>query len=168
MAWQRALVAGVGDVPAAACLGAERAGEGTGRGKYALAALVIGLTIAMHFLTGYFALLSLGVFAIVVWRGLLPRIGRAALVFGGGALVASWVVVPLITDSAYFNLSQFNQNTFWLDSWGAPQAFAWIFTGQMFDHGRFPIVSLLVALGVVVCVARSRQDPRARALLGLM
>ena len=75
-----------------------RAVNGTGRGKYALAALVVGLTIAMHFLTGYFALLSIGVFVIVVWRGLLPRVGRAALVFGGAALVASWVVVPLITE----------------------------------------------------------------------
>ena len=145
-----------------------RAVHGTGRGKYALAALVIELTIAMHFLTGYFALLSVGVFVIVVWRGLLPRIGRAALVFGGAALVASWVVVPLITDSAYFNLSQFNQNTFWLNSWGAPQVFGWLFTGRVFDAGRFPIVSLLVVLGTVVCVVRFRRDVRARALLGLM
>ena len=96
-----------------------RAISGTGRGRYALAALVVGLTIAMHFLTGYFALLSIGVLAIVIWRGLLPRIGRAALVFGGAALVASWVVVPLITDGAYFNLSQFNQNTFWLELVGS-------------------------------------------------
>jgi hypothetical protein len=145
-----------------------RAVSGRGRGKYALAALVVGLAVAMHFLTGYFALLSVGVFAIVVWRGLLPRIGRAALVFGGAALVASWVVVPLITGAAYFNLSEFNQNTFWLNSWGAPQALGWLFTGQIFDHGRFPIVSLLVALGTAVCVCRCRRDARARAILGLM
>src|ERR1039458_1731719 len=91
-----------------------------GLGRYPLAALVVGLTIAMHFLTGYFALLSVGVFVIVVWRGLLPRIGRAALVFAGAALVASWVVVPLLADGAYFNLSIFNQGTFWLNSYGAP------------------------------------------------
>jgi Bacterial membrane protein YfhO len=145
-----------------------RAVEGTGRGRYALAALVVGLTIAMHFLTGYFALLSIGVFVIVVWRGVVPRIGRAAVVFGGAALVASWVVVPLISDGAYFNLSIFNQGTFWLNSYGAPQALGWLFTGQLFDYGRFPIVSLLVAVGTVVCICRFRSDPRARALLGLM
>jgi hypothetical protein len=145
-----------------------RAVDGTGRGRYALAALVVGLTIAMHFLTGYFALLSVGVFVIVVWRGLLPRIGRAALVFVGAALVASWVVVPPITDGAYFNLSIFNQGTFWLNSYGAPQALGWLFTGQLFDYGRFPIVSLLVAVGTVVCLCRFRRDARARALLGLM
>ncbi|MGA7986903.1 MAG: DUF6541 family protein [Candidatus Dormiibacterota bacterium] len=145
-----------------------RAVNGEGRGRFALAALVVGLTIAMHFLTGYFALLSVGVFVIVVWRGLLPRIGRAALVFGGAALVASWVVVPLITDSAYFNLSEFNQGTFWLNSWGAPKVIGWLFTGQVFDSGRFPIVSLLVALGAAICACRFRRDARARVLLGLM
>jgi hypothetical protein len=145
-----------------------RAVNGTGRGKYALAALAVGLTIAMHFLTGYFALLSVGVFVIVVWRGLLPRIGRAALVFGGAALIASWVVVPLLSDSAYFNLSQFNQGTFWLDSFGAPKVLGWLVTGQVFDSGRFPIITLLVALGTAVCLCRFRRDARARALIGLM
>jgi hypothetical protein len=145
-----------------------RAVNGVGRGRYALAALAVGLTIAMHFLTGYFVMLSIGVFAIVVWRGLLPRIGRAALVFGGAALVASWVLVPLITDAAYFNASEFNTNTFWLNSWGAPQVLGWLFTGQVFDAGRFPIVSLLALLGAGVCVSRFRQDARARALLGLL
>ena len=80
----------------------------------------------------------------------------------------SWVVVPLLTGAAYFNLSEFNQNTFWLNSWGAPQVLGWLFTGQIFDSGRFPIVSLLVAFGTVVCVCRFRSDARARALLGLM
>ena len=145
-----------------------RAVNGQGRGRYASAALVLGLTVAMHFITGYFALLSLGVFVIVVWRGWASRIGRAAVVFGGAALIASWVVVPLLSGGAYFNLSEFNQNTFWLNSWGAPQVFGWLFTGQIFDAGRFPIVSLLVALGAIVCACRFRRDARSRTLLGLM
>jgi len=37
-------------------------------------------------------------------------------------------------------------------------------TGQLFDSGRFPIVSLLVAVGVVVCACRFRSDVRARVL----
>jgi hypothetical protein len=145
-----------------------RAVSGKGQGKYALAALAVGLAIAMHFLTGYFALLSIGVFAIVVWQGLVPRIGRAALVFGGAALAAAWVVVPLLSDASYFNLSEFNQNTFWLNSWGAPQALGWLFTGQVFDAGRFPIVSLLVGLGAIVSIRNFSRDARARALLGVM
>jgi hypothetical protein len=145
-----------------------RAVHGTGGGRYALAALAVGLTIAMHFLTGYFALLSIGVFVIVVWRGILPRFARAIVVFVGAALIASWVVVPLLTGANYINDSQFFQSTFWLNSYGAPQVLRWLVTGQIFDHGRFPIVSLLVAFGTVVCIARFRRDVRARVLLGLM
>jgi hypothetical protein len=145
-----------------------RAINGTGRGRYALAALAVGLTVATHFLTGYFALLSIGVFVIVSWQGLWKRAARGALVFVGAALVASWVVVPLLTDAAFFNSSEFNQNTFWLNSYGAPQVLGWLFTGQIFDSGRFPIVSLLVALGTAVCLVHVRRDARARALLGLM
>ncbi len=145
-----------------------RAVQGTGRGRYALAALAVGLTIAMHFLTGYFALLSIGVFVIVMWRGILPRFARATVVFGGAALIAAWVVVPLLTGADYINDSQFFQNTFWLNSYGAPQVLGWLVTGQIFDHGRFPIVSLLVAFGTLVCAARFRSDVRARVLLGLM
>jgi len=144
-----------------------RAIEGTGRGRYALAALAVGLTVAMHFLTGYLALLSIGVFVIVIWRGVARRVMRGAAVFAGAALIAAWVVVPLLTGSAFFSLSQFDQNTFWLNSWGAPQVLAWLFTGQIFDDGRFPIVSLLVLLGAVVCIRGFRTDARARALLGV-
>ena len=86
----------------------------------------------------------------------------------GAALIASWVVVPLLTGAAFFNLSQFNQNTFWLNSWGAPQVLGWLVTGQIFDYGRFPIVSLLVLLGTIVCLCRFRRDARARALIGVM
>jgi hypothetical protein len=145
-----------------------RAVNGRGRATYALAALAVGLTVAMHFLTGYLALLSIGVFVIVIWRGLRRRLGRAMVVFVGAALIASWVVVPLVADANYAVNSQFNQHVFWFDSYGAPKVLGWLFTGQIFDSGRFPIVNLLVALGTVVCLVRARRDARARALLGLM
>jgi hypothetical protein len=145
-----------------------RAVNGQGRSTYALAALAVGLTIAMHFLTGYLALLSIGVFVIVKWPGFWRRVARGVVVLLGAALIASWVVVPLLADANFSNNSQFFQNTFWLDSYGAPQVLGWLFTGQIFDSGRFPIVSLLVALGTVACVVRFRRDARARALLGFM
>ena len=58
------------------------------RGKgYALAALFLGLTIACHFLTGYFAiLLARHLGAHRRRREILRRIGRAAVVGIGGAL----------------------------------------------------------------------------------
>jgi hypothetical protein len=145
-----------------------RAVNGKGRHVYALASLALGLTMAVHFLTGYLAVLSTGVFVIVVWRGIWGRIGRGAAVILGSLLIASWVLVPLIADASVFDYSSFYQGTFWLNSYGAPQVLGWLFTGQIFDHGRFPIITLLVALGTVVCIVRFRRDARARALLGVM
>ena len=52
------------------------------------------------------------------------------------------------------------------DSYGAGKVLGWLFTGGLFDHERFPIVTLLFFAGVVVCAVRARHDLRARALLG--
>jgi hypothetical protein len=136
------------------------------RGKgYALAALAVGLTIACHFLTGYLALLSLGIWVIIVPSEFLKRLARAAVVGVGGALAAAWVVVPLLADSRYAARTEYNVGTFWANSHGGKQVMEWLFTGELFDHGRWAIVSVLVGVGAVVCIARFLQDERARALL---
>ncbi len=136
------------------------------RGKgYAIAALAVGLTIACHFLTGYLALLSLGIWVVVVPSQFLKRLARAAAVGVGGALAAAWVVVPLLVDSNYSARTEYNVGTFWADSHGGKQVMEWLFTGELFDHGRWAIVSILVGVGAVLCIARFLQDERSRAIL---
>ena len=136
------------------------------RGKgFALAALFLGLTIACHFLTGYFAILALGIWVLVSPPQILRRIGRAAVVGIGGALCAAWVVVPLLVDSKWSARTEYNVNTFWADSHGGRQVMKWLFTGELFDHGRWPVLSVLVGLGAVVCGWRFLRDERARAIV---
>lgn len=136
------------------------------RGKgYALAALAVGLTIACHFLTGYLALLSLGIWVVIVPSEFLKRLRRAAVVGIGGALAAAWVVVPLLVDSKYAGRTEYNVGTFWADSYGGRQVMEWLFTGELFDHGRWAILTLLVGVGAVLCAVRFLQDERSRALL---
>ena len=56
------------------------------RGKgYAVAALFLGLTIACHFLTGYLAIIGLGIWVLLQPRSILRRIGRAAMQLGSAA-----------------------------------------------------------------------------------
>jgi hypothetical protein len=137
------------------------------RGRaYALAALFLGLTIMAHFLTGYLALLALGVWVIVEPRELLRRIGRAAIVAAGGLLVAAWVVVPLLADAKWSNRTQYNVGTFWFDSAGGQKVMWWLGTGQVFDYQHWPVVTVLAAVGAGLCIWRFRSDERARALLG--
>jgi len=140
------------------------------RGKhYAAAAVALALTIACHFITGYLAVLTVGVWVIVLGKtGFVRRVGRAAVATVGGLLVASWVLVPLIGDSKWTARTEYYKGTIFNDSFGAEKILAWLFTGQIFDGKRsFPVITILFFLGIVVCVLRARGDIRARALLGV-
>ncbi|HEY3723334.1 MAG TPA: DUF6541 family protein [Acidimicrobiia bacterium] len=143
------------------------------KGKgYAVAALFLALTIACHFLTGYLAIIGLGIWVLLQPREILRRIGRAVAVGLGGALAASWVIVPLLLDSKWALRTQFNVGTFWFDSYGGKNVVEWLFTGKLFDGSgqtqdlaRFPIFSILVGVGVILCGLRFLRDERARAIL---
>jgi hypothetical protein len=137
--------------------------------RYAVAALVVGLTAAFHFLSGYLAFLVLGVWVLIRPAEFLRRLGRAVVVGLGALLIISWVVVPLLLDSRWTSQSQYLRGTFWFDSFGARKVLVWLFTGQLFDGTRtIPVISVLVGVGAVVCISRFRHDERARALLGVM
>jgi hypothetical protein len=135
--------------------------------SYWLTALVLALAVACHLLTGYLALLSLGVFVIVRWRGIVRRMGRAALVGFGSLLVGAWVVVPLVADRVWTVNDEFSRGKVFYDSFGAKQIMTWFASGELFDRGRLPMVTILVAAGIVTAAWRFRPDERARVLLGL-
>ena len=136
------------------------------RGRaYALSALFLALTITAHFLTGYLALLALGVFVLVKPSEIVRRIGRAAIVSAGGMLVAAWVVVPLLADGKWSNRSEYNVGTFWYDSAGGKTVMGWLATGQVLDYRHWPIVTVLAAVGVIICIWRFRRDEASRVVL---
>ncbi|MDQ1511073.1 MAG: hypothetical protein QOG50_2917 [Actinomycetota bacterium] len=132
--------------------------------SYALAALFLAATMCAHFFTGYLAILALGGFVLVKPRDILRRAARAAIVGVGSALVAAWVLVPLFANSKYAARTEFNTGTFWSNSFGGKKVMGWLFTGELFDYGRWPVLSVLVAIGALVCLWRWR-DERARMIL---
>jgi hypothetical protein len=138
------------------------------RGRnYAWAAAALALTIALHFLTGYQALV-----AVAVWVPLRPRqagrrLVRALAVWVGGGLAAAWVVVPLLRDSAWANQSAYFRHTYFNDSWGARKILGWLVRGDLYDADRLPVVTALVAVGLVVSITRWRRDELSRALVAI-
>jgi len=133
------------------------------RGRsYAVAALVVAITVAVHLLTGYLALLSLGVLVLVRPTQFVKRIPRAALVGLGASLIAAWVVVPLLLDRATTIQDEFSRGKVYYDSFGARQILSWMGTGQLFDHDRIPVISLAVAVGLGVSLWRWRRDDTKR------
>jgi hypothetical protein len=136
--------------------------------RIALAAFVVGLVCALHFITGYLVLLSLGVFVLVRPSRFVKRFGRSALIGVGGLLIFSFVFVPTIAGLKYVNDNVFQRNTFWVNSYGPGKVFGWLYRGEVFDYGRAPIISILVLVGAVVCIARARRSEVARIPVGLM
>jgi hypothetical protein len=136
-----------------------------GRG-YALAALVIAVTTASHYMTGLLAFLWLVVIAIVGPRDLATRLRRAGLIAVTSLVVAAPMIVPAFVDGAWIARSE-KTPPFVRDSFGARRVLDWLFTGRLFDEGHtwFPIISVLAAVGVVVCVRRFRHDALSRAVL---
>ncbi|MGH2740010.1 MAG: DUF6541 family protein [Actinomycetota bacterium] len=137
---------------------------GHGR-RFALAAVLLAATLASHFIVGYLSLLAVGLWVLVAPGGLLRRVRHGLLVGAGGLLAAAWILVPLLGDRATANQSIYLQGSFYRDSFGAGEVLGWLVSGEMFDRGRLPVITLLAAIGLVHCVARLRRDHRARAIV---
>ena len=132
-----------------------------------LAALVVGVTICVHLLTGYLALLSLGVCVLVSPRDVVRRIGRGALVAVGALAVSAWMLVPLLTDAGWTVNDEFSRGSVFYDSFGARRILTWFVHGDLFDNRRLPVFTVLVALGIVIAAVQARRRDPPRALLGL-
>ena len=137
----------------------------TGR-RRPLAALFLALTSLSHIVFGYVAFVSSALLALVG-----PRGGRAARAVRLAAIVLlalpllAWFVVPLALDRGVVNHSRWEEAHKW-DSFGAPVIVKELATGRLFDGGRAPVLSLLLALGAAVGLL-SLRDAVARRLAAL-
>jgi len=131
-----------------------------------LGALAVGVTVCLHLLTGYLALLTLGVWVLVRPRMLFRRLVPAALVGVGALAVAGWMLVPLIADAPWTINDEFSRGSIYYDSFGAGRILRWLISGALFDDERFPVVSVLVLFGTMVALAEARRREAPRAVLG--
>ncbi len=135
-----------------------------GRNFFA-AALMVSLTICLHFETGYLALLPLLFWPFVLGRRLLIKLARGAII-GCGALIASaWVIVPLIDQRTWAATNEVLRGTGLVNGYGAPRVLGWLATGQLLDSGRLPLITVLAAAGLILACARWRRDEGARAIV---
>ena len=132
----------------------------------ALAALVVAATITSHALTGYLLLVIVAAFGLVASGRFLRRLARAAAVIVAGLLGSAWLLVPAFRDRAWTR-NGLPTDTYWLDSYGAGRILRWLSSGELFDAGRLPVITLLAAIGAVVAVRRLRQDGAMRAVVSL-
>ena len=80
------------------------------------------MTIAVHLLTGYLALLSLGVLVLIRPSRLLRNLGRAAITGVGAVLIASWgSSCRSCWDWAFTVQDEFSRGKVFYDSFGEPE-----------------------------------------------
>jgi hypothetical protein len=135
-----------------------------GRARFAAVALV-SLTIALHFETGYLALLPLLAWPLVAGRPIATSARRAATVAGGAVLAAAWVIVPLIDQRPWAATNEALRGTALVNGYGAARVLVWLGSGQLLDHGRIPVVTAFAGLGLALALVRWRADPGSRGLV---
>ena len=77
------------------------------------------------------------------------------------------MTLPLLADAKWTAYNEFQKGTTIDNSYGAPKILDWLVTGRIYDFSRFPIVTILVAVGLVACIVKFRLDERARLLLAM-
>jgi hypothetical protein len=129
------------------------------------AALLVALTVGLHYETGYLAILAVIAFPFMERSKLFSRLGRAAGLLVISLLASAWTWVPLITYGKWAAINQVLRNTPLENGYGARRILSWLFTGQIYDAGRFPVITILVLVGVVVALKQWRVNPLGRGLV---
>lgn len=136
--------------------------------RYLAAIAFASLTVLLHFETGYLALIPLALFPFLTPSTLGPRIKRALVVAAGTLAATAWVTVPLLLSARWASINEVLRGTPLENGYGAGKVLGWLVSGQLLDAGRFPVLTLLAAIGLVVAVVRWRRDEPMRALVVLL
>jgi hypothetical protein len=137
-----------------------------GRWRAAPAAALLAVTVLSHVIFGYVAFVSAAVLALVgPGATRRARLERLAPVVGLALLLVAWFVVPLALNLDIVNHSRWEAQEKW-DSYGARQVLGAIASGSMFDGGRGPWLTCLVAAGLAGALA-ARRETVAQRLLAL-
>ena len=133
------------------------------------AVLFIMLTVALHYETGYLAFVPLVVWPFIVPSDLWRRIGRAVALGVAAVLASAWVIVPLLQQSHWAARNQVLEGTGLENGYGARQMLTWLLGGNLYDNSHspawLPVITILVAVGIGVCLARWRSFLAGRALV---
>lgn len=137
----------------------------TGRG-YAIAAALLALTAVSHLVIGYIAVLSViccafpPVQTVRSSQEFWTQCKRLLRILLPTAVLTAYFWLPFLLDAQYMNRSVW-EDSFKINAYGHAWTLTALWRGDLFDFGRFPSLTLLVAAGIGVCVYRWR-DARYR------
>jgi hypothetical protein len=125
--------------------------RGTGYTAAALALAALGLS---HILYAYMAVITAGVvFLVGLSRGsLIARAARLLFVGASALAITAYSWIPTAgSASLYLDRSPYLES--WkYDSFGAAKVIEYLVTGDLFDSGRMPVLTILVLVGVIAAL----------------
>jgi hypothetical protein len=134
----------------------------TRTGKYVIAAgAVIGLTLIAHLIYGWMGALTACLIAVMPMSGVarVARIRRLVMMGVAAAVVAMFQLLPIVTDGYLINRAR-SEPAEKYDSYGASKVLRWLFSGELMDHGRLPVLTVLLFLGAGLLLWQWRKTQR--------
>jgi len=138
----------------------------TGRG-YFWSVLLLAATLLSHLVYGYIAFISLALFVLLPLLGrrytsvepndAWVRAKRLVLLLALVVLVTAYFLLPYLLDRTYMNRSVWEEQGKY-DAYGYAWTLSALVRGELFDFGRFPSLTILAGLGLVVCLWRWRDE----------
>lgn len=141
------------------------ADRGTGILAAALACTALALS---HLIYAYMLAFTAVVVLLfgVTRANVRARVGQFAVVGAITAAATSYMWLPFFMHSAYVNVSPYLERSKY-DSFGAGPILSWLLSGDLFDHDRLPVLTLLLAAGAACAVVtRARTALLALSLFG--
>ena len=125
------------------------------RGSHFTAILLLSLTCLTHILFGYIAILSSLLLIVITFdaKEVTTRFLRLAGLLLITAIVISYFVVPLVLDNEFHAKSLYDSAEKF-NSTGFQDVCTRFLNGDLFDGGRFPVLTLLCVTGLLVCFHR--------------
>src|SRR5438552_9054938 len=124
-----------------------------------VAALVCGALALSHLIYAYMAAIT----AVVLLLFGLTRANIAGRVLRFGAVgalagvISAFMWVPFFAQAGYMVVSPVLDRQKY-DSFGAPTILGWLASGDLLDHGRLPVLTALLGVGIVAAlVTRARR-----------
>ncbi len=129
------------------------------KGYLFLAIFLSAIVLLSHMLYGYILFLSsvLFVFLQLKKEEVFSRLKRLALIIFLVCLVTSYFLVPFLLDKEYMNRSIW-EPSFKYDSFGALKVLGNLFRGTLLDYNRFPALTILFFLGIILIILRYSKE----------
>jgi hypothetical protein len=124
------------------------------RGSGVIAAALACAALALsHLIYAYMTAITAVVLLIsgltrANWVG---RLLRFAAVGGLAAVIGAYMWVPFFAQAGYLNASPYLAQEKY-DSFGAPTILGWLVSGDLLDHGRIPVLTALLAVGIAAAL----------------